>query len=129
MIDIKNLSKIKYIYRVYKADNKFHCEKYPVIYMNKTEIYFKTGRKSDLSIILFDQLYENFEFSSGHFLNQPNLDEVNKNLPKLKLKNEIKSVETMLDSAKRNYEYYLNQYNSLMQDYEKLENKNNEKLD
>lgn len=49
MLDLKNLSKVKHIYRIYETDDKvLHCEKYPVIYINSEVVYFKRGRKMTL---------------------------------------------------------------------------------
>ena len=46
-MDAKNLSKQKYIYRIYESrDGKLHCEKYPIIYVNSMVVYFKDGRKN-----------------------------------------------------------------------------------
>lgn len=49
-MDVKDLSKCKYIYRVYVAkDGSTHMEKYPVIYANKASIYFRDLRGSELN--------------------------------------------------------------------------------
>lgn len=48
MIDLKNLSKIKHIYRIYESEDEvLHCEKYPVIYINSKVVYFKDARKQE----------------------------------------------------------------------------------
>jgi hypothetical protein len=45
-MDPKNLSKQKYIYRLYQAsDDRLHIEKFPVIYANKNKVYFKVGEE------------------------------------------------------------------------------------
>lgn len=46
MLDKKNLSKIKYIYRIYSADNMLHLERYPVVYINSEVVYYKEARKN-----------------------------------------------------------------------------------
>lgn len=48
MLDMKNLSKIKYIYRIYSADNTLHLERYPVVYINSEVVYYKGARKNSL---------------------------------------------------------------------------------
>ena len=45
MLDMKALSKQKFIYYVYEADKTLHIEKFPIIYINSEFVYFKTGRK------------------------------------------------------------------------------------
>lgn len=47
--DMENLSKKKYIYEIYRAtDGTFHCNKYPIVYINSKVVYFKEGRCHDL---------------------------------------------------------------------------------
>lgn len=47
-INVKELSKYKYIYRVYASEDKvIHCEKHPVIYSNSEVVYYKDGRKKE----------------------------------------------------------------------------------
>lgn len=48
MLDTKNLSKIKYIYRIYSADDMLHLERYPVVYINSEIVYYKAARKNSL---------------------------------------------------------------------------------
>lgn len=49
-MDIRNLSKIKHIYRV-SVDKNFdvHIVKFPVVYINKNWLYYKTERSGELS--------------------------------------------------------------------------------
>lgn len=51
-MDIRNLSKIKHIYRV-SVDKNFdvHIVKFPVVYINKNWLYYKTERSGELSQI------------------------------------------------------------------------------
>lgn len=47
-MELKNLSKVKYIYRIYESDNEvLHIERYPVIYINSKVVYFKTASKQE----------------------------------------------------------------------------------
>lgn len=49
-MEAKDLSKCKYIYRVYVAkDGITHMEKYPVIYANKAFIYFRDIKSAELN--------------------------------------------------------------------------------
>lgn len=58
----EDLSKVKYIYRIYESypDGKLHCEKYPVIYINKEVTYFKTGKTQFLKHISTNLVLDNF---------------------------------------------------------------------
>lgn len=47
MLDKQNLSKIKYIYKIYSADDMLHLERYPIVYINSKVVYFKENRKND----------------------------------------------------------------------------------
>lgn len=61
MLDKKNLSKIKFIYRLFydSTDKKLHCEKYPVIYINSKVIYYKNVRKGEnLGVIDLNMLQD-----------------------------------------------------------------------
>lgn len=64
-VDKSNLGKLKYIYRVYSyssGDGIFHCEKYPVVYLNSNVVYFKTSRKNEI----LDRV--NFQLVEDEFL-------------------------------------------------------------
>lgn len=54
----KNLSKCKYIYRIYREHENFHIEKYPIVYINSKVVYFKTGRKNDIEMKSFSALWD-----------------------------------------------------------------------
>jgi len=50
-MDKENLSKIKYVYKIYGAGNVVHCEKYPIAYINSNYIYYKVARQSTLMML------------------------------------------------------------------------------
>ena len=55
------LSKVKYIYRIYEAhDGLLHLQKYPVIYINKKYVYFKTAKSDKLDFILIGNVVSDF---------------------------------------------------------------------
>lgn len=55
--DKENLSKIKFIYKLYKTvDNILHIERFPVIYINSTYVYYKQGSQEELSRIPLSSL-------------------------------------------------------------------------
>ena len=49
--DRENLSKYKYICRIYKTKDNIHFETFPIIYSNKFYIYYKDGRYNALNCI------------------------------------------------------------------------------
>lgn len=65
-MDYKNLYKYKYIYRIYEVGGIFHLEKYPVIYINNTVIYFKTGRKEYLSCECLNKVIDINNYSPNY---------------------------------------------------------------
>ena len=70
MVDLKNLSKIKHIYRIYESEDKvLHCEKYPVIYINSKVVYFKSTRKQEmLNCIYINKVLDSFtEFCQNNY--------------------------------------------------------------
>lgn len=47
-INKNELSKKKYLYRVYATEDKvIHCERYVVIYLNSEVVYYKDARKKE----------------------------------------------------------------------------------
>ncbi len=63
-MDVKNLSKKKYIYHVYTSEcdnySKLHFEKFPVIYINQTIVYYKGKRKDYLNNEKISSIKDNF---------------------------------------------------------------------
>lgn len=59
----KNLSKCKYVYRIYKENNRYNIEKYPIVYINSKVVYFKTGRKNYLDCRSFSNFWYNVKES------------------------------------------------------------------
>ena len=73
-LDKGNLSKIKHIYRIYTSqDKKIHCERYPVVYINETYVYYVQSKRSILEYVSLTSLREVFTGSLsdlepiGHF--------------------------------------------------------------
>ena len=119
MIDTKDLSKVKYIYRIYESsDYKIHIEKYPVIYINSKTVYFKIGKKQqylhqcDLSYV-----YKDFT-SLGRDINS-NICCYNYR-PRYWLNKYFLNVEDNIDEI---YADLLKQYNAEQEAYEKKEAK------
>lgn len=61
MLDMKTMSKQKYIYYVYESDKTLHIEKFPIIYINSEFVYFKTGRKNALENVRTSRVKDNLE--------------------------------------------------------------------
>lgn len=60
-MDVKELSKCKHIYKLYVAkDNSVHMEKYPIIYANKSYVYFKAGGEK-LGSVAFKDVLDSFD--------------------------------------------------------------------
>lgn len=123
-LDKKNLSKIKYIYRIYESSDRIlHCEKHPVIYINSKVVYFKDVRKQEyLNYVRVDKVLDNFvsactlnrfgcynAYIDKYFWNiETNVQEIYEDLKKqraeLKSKNEEQNKRNRLERAKREYE-------------------------
>ena len=123
MLDKKNLSKIKYIYRIYESSDGFlHCERYPVVYINSEVVYFKDARKQEyLNYMLAKHVEDNFTkfYHSGYngwygnfneyFWNiETNIEEIYEDLKKQRAiernKYELESTKNKAERAKREYE-------------------------
>lgn len=50
-INIKNLSKYKYVYRIYIKESIIHHQIFPVVYANQNYLYFEENKKEQLSMI------------------------------------------------------------------------------
>jgi len=128
MIDLKTLSKQKYIYRIYTlSDEVVHCERYPIIYANSKVVYFKDGRKQEylnyanVNMVLddFAEFYENTylenTFLRGfdrYFWNtKENINEIYKDLKQrkeiIKKRKCEDSARVKLDKLKIEYEKVL----------------------
>lgn len=128
----KNLSKCKYVYRIYKENDNFHIEKYPIVYINSEAVYFKTVRKNDIERMNFNSLWENINESfdaaieyinnltdsqyryttSVYFVEADKLKEFDLSLIKKRLNKEskeskIKTQEQEVERCKRIYELQL----------------------
>lgn len=115
----KNLSKQKYIYKVYRAkDNRYHIEKFPIIYANKSIVYFKENGPY-LSSERFDTVFDYYDSTNmdrvnrkltyGHYVcfwNEPvDIEQYFKEIMKHKLKERFERCEEMIceyrDAIKR----------------------------
>ena len=120
MVDLKNLSKIKHIYRIYESEDEvLHCEKYPVIYINSMVVYFKDTRKQgtlnytnidnvldNLTVFYQDNYYPRFD---RYFWNmETNIQEIYADLKKqrdeIRRKTEEERKRNRYEKAKREYE-------------------------
>lgn len=134
MRDKKNLSKIKYIYRIYESsDRVLHCEQYPVIYINSKVVYFKDARKKEyLNYTCVDNVWDNFAnlltedrshlrnplYIDRYFWNcETNVEEIYEDLKRQraewKSQDEEQKKRLRLERAKREYEDALKEYEAL----------------
>lgn len=142
----KNLSKCKYVYRIYKENNNFHIEKYPIVYINSDVVYFKNGRKKNIDCQSFSDRWKNvkesFEqaikeinsifdsYSSGYpisvyFIETDKLKEFDLSLIKQRLKeengnsrkNQIKKQELEVEKYKKYYELELRKLEKMKKEF------------
>ena len=143
MLDEKNLSKIKYIYRIYESEDEvLHCEKFPVIYINSKVVYFKDARKQELlNYTRISNVLENFtQFYHGGYMSyrpsfdkyffsmETNIEEIYADLKKqremIRCKNEEKKKIDRYERAKREYEAALKEIELMERIKESLGNQN-----
>ena len=138
----KNLSKCKYIDRIYKENYSFHIEKYPIVYINSEVVYFKTGRKNYIESMSFSNLWtnvkENFEKAivyinntvtyydyyptNVYFIETDKLKEFDLSLIKQRLKDEskeskIKKQEREVEKYKKSYELELRKLEDMKKEF------------
>lgn len=139
----KNLSKCKYVYRIYREHEDFHIEKYPIVYISSEVVYFKTGRKNDLECLSFSSRWENVKVNferaityinkkvtpygyspiSVYFIETNKLKEFDLSLIKQRLKEEskeskIKKQELEVEKYKKYYELELRKLEDMKKNFE-----------
>lgn len=135
----ENLNKCKYVYRIYKEDNNFHIEKYPIVYINSKRVYFKNGRKDDLSCLSLTDTFTNIKTSFNdavkylntkvtyyypinvYFIEVDKLEKFDLSLIKQELKRAskeeiIKDQELKTERKKKEYELELRKLEDLLRD-------------
>lgn len=137
-MDEKNLSKYKYIYRIYESGDKvLHCEKYPIIYINSEVVYYKTKRSNArLHFVDRHRVLEDFAkytitknwygsytscFDKHFITTESKIKEIYEDLLRQKdvkiqdinreeKKNDFERKRTALEKAKREYELALKEF-------------------
>lgn len=117
-----NLSKYKYIYKIYYKDNAYHIEHFPIVYMNDTYIYVKENSKKLKEIVVnyrYNKIFTNIEeaikqaqkynnWESIYYIDKYevdiNIEELKLQWSKEKKQKDIKDKENNLARAKREYE-------------------------
>ena len=138
----KNLSKCKYVYKIYREHENFHIEKYPIVYINSNIVYFKTGRKNVIKMISFSDRWNNVKESfeeaikyinsifssysyypiSVYFVESDKLKNFDLSLIKQRLKEEskeskIKKQELEVEKYKKSYELELRKLEEMKKEF------------
>lgn len=129
MLDKAILSKQKYIYYIYESGHpihEVHVERFPVIYINSSYVYFKEHGKKMLSWAylsnvkeslksLIDQEVKHLDLSGRYFWNcEENFMEI---LNGIRKEHEKRILELKRDMVKSNLEEAKKQYNKAMEEY------------
>ena len=127
MVELKTLSKYKYLYRIYEANKNINMEKYPIIYSNKSYMYYKTGKGDALSYIKLDDVSSKYEDKSLKELNYYrrsiwvlNVSEFDMEDVRNKYFNKTK--EDLVEKAKEKLDKAIQNYNDAKASYEGLLN-------
>lgn len=129
MFDKKTLSKQKYIYTAYiSSDGILHVEKFPVIYINKTLVYYKRPGIDTLGCKSIKDVYDSFKSLPYEKINTlyyysyqtvlfwsakdtpKTIEELKLRYEEEKYKKEKEETEQKVKEAKRIYEATLEQY-------------------
>ena len=140
MLDMKNLSKLKYIYRIYESSDKIlHLEKYPIIYINSEVVYFKMARKQeDIHKKDFKNIKQEIKkYYTSTYLNYPCYNEyyldTEKNINDIfiilkqqqeyyRANEDMVNIEKRYNKAKDKYEEALKEYEAAKEQYEARKN-------
>lgn len=133
-MDLKTLSKQKYIYRIYESvDKVLHCEKYPVVYINSQVVYYKDGRKKEYlnytRVLNVKEDFEHFRIGNGSYgdwasfdmmfwnVDEPNIEDIFKDLKEqrniIRSKQNRDRIESKMKRAKLEYERALKEFESM----------------
>ena len=140
----KNLSKCKYVYRLYIEHENFHIEKYPIVYINSNIVYFKKNKKNVIEMMSFSDRFNNVKESfeeaikyinnmftfytyypvsvSVYFVEIDKLKEFDLSLIKERLKEEskeskIKKQEREVEKYKKSYELELRKLEEMKKEF------------
>lgn len=126
-MEAKDLSK-KYIYKVYKnSKDEFHCDKYPVIYVNKEYVYFKTicyGLDHIGIKIIHDELTvdDNFDWFRYYWnVDKSLLDTLQRNYKIIETRRSLKVLADNVITAAVEYQNAIDSYNKMAEALKKLE--------
>lgn len=133
-MDLKNLSKQKYIYKLYEArDGLLHVEKFPIIYANKANVYYKSSRCSELSVVAFREILDdlqsthniaNYRLQRGiYFWNDPsyNCESLITDIKKKNLERRMMEYGSWIYARHRDIERYEEEVNKIKKELEALE--------
>ena len=130
----ENLSRYKYIYKIYYRDNTYHIEHFPIVYMNDTYIYVKENSKKLKEIVInyrYNKIFTDIEeaikqvqkYNSWENIYYIDKYEVDINIEELKLQwskekkqKDIKDKEDRLERAKEEYERALKELEEVKND-------------
>lgn len=137
-MDVKNLSKCKYIYRVYiSKTGEFHREKYTIVYVNSEYAYFRIPDDPRLNELSITRIIDNindiprdvrfYPGTSVYMWSDVDLTKETFNIFRKKVaaeqtKREIKRIENHLAYLKRSYELNAPKLEVLKKQLEELEN-------
>jgi len=132
-MEAKDLSKQKYIYKVYTNDNhEIHCEKYPVVYANKERVYFKdSGPDLDSTITsnIRDELTVNDIVNWRTFywkVDESLISDLQRNYRINKMRSDLKVLAGQVTRTAYNYQQVIAAYNKMAEALKKLEAENEE---
>jgi hypothetical protein len=142
-MELKDLSKIKYIYKIYESvdnvDNVLHLEKYPVIYINSEMLYFKVHGSKMLHSIYLSSILDSYTEYKKHFWSKfffgistdinDIFEDLKKQQSKYKLKQEKDKYEKALNELKKLYEQSIKQLDTVKKLREEVDKINNDEVD
>lgn len=113
-MDAVNLSKMKYIYKIYESkDGVLHCEKFPIIYVNKKYVYFKSDDSGMLDFTTTEYVLDNLSSCENvgvlcrYFWNIDDdfdLNEFQKELKRRRKDLELSRIKNKVERARKEYE-------------------------
>ena len=135
-MEAEKLQQFKYIYNIYISSGLFHCERFPIVYLNSDYVYFKRNGRQLLDYQKTENIRKQYSISELEFLNSKNsfnrfyldvsdflIEEANDFLAKRENNNSIKQAEIEFRLSEERYLDKKSKYEKLLSRQDEAENK------
>jgi hypothetical protein len=127
----------KYIYNIYTGGGIFHCERFPIVYLNPYYVYFKRAERKSLDSCTFSSIEKSYSVSDLKFVSKTStyfnryyldvsdflVEEANEFIQKHDTNRKIEQAEIELRLSEERYLEKKKNYERLLSNKNEVENK------